>query len=240
MIISNANFKGGNTKSLQVQNLSWFLAEIGYSVCVFDADSRENNSLCDWYEKRKAAGIETKFTVKKLNTNRPDEIIKAENDYQIVLVDFGGNASNKDLMRTIWKRSKLVLVPTLMLPSNFDDVVKITDELRRIGVTFKVITTTIINREFLKSWNEELSDLNIPHFATSPHIRWDSAKADGEGRVLAEILGETATKRMLDRALERVSGGLLGTKDSKMTQRHKSAQEQTELLLEIKADIEGE
>lgn len=184
-VVSVLNRKGGVGKSTVACQLARGLQLRGLDVLVVDTDSQGTAS--DWAE----TGDKTPLVVKIDRATLDEDIPRAGNNYDVVVVDGAAKASRMNSSAV--KASDLVLIP--IQPSAVDiwpakemvDIIRARQEaVGRPDARF-LVSRAVVGTNLASSISEALSGLEMPLCETRIHQRVAYAEAMGLGSGVMEL-----------------------------------------------------
>lgn len=195
-VVSVLNRKGGVGKSTIACQLARGLQLQGLDVLVVDTDSQGTAS--DWAE----TGSDTPLVVKIDRATLDDDIPRAGNNYDVVVVDGAAKASRMNSSAV--KASDLVLIP--IQPSAVDiwparemvEIIKARQEAVGRPEARFLVSRAVVGTNLAASISDALSGLEVPICEARIHQRVAYAEAMGLGVGVMDLSSADKATREID------------------------------------------
>jgi chromosome partitioning protein len=206
MIISSINFKGGVGKTTVAQNLAISFKQMGYKVCLVDAD--DTKASTHWTDKRDELGIQPTIPCALLtNPKSFSKQIRAQyENYDIIIVDCPP-ALSAIAVKAMYL-SELLIIPvsatggsdiwvTERLLEEFKKIRELKEESGDAVVQAQLLLNLVRSNVSLHGLTAELAvELAQQHgigmFATQLHSRVAYGEANATGRGVLELTDQKA------------------------------------------------
>lgn len=206
MIISSINFKGGVGKTTVAQNLAISFKQMGYQVCLVDAD--DTKASTHWADKRDELGIQPTIPCALLtNPKSFSKQIRAQyENYDIIIIDCPPALST--LAVKAMYLSELLIIPvsatggsdiwvTERLLVEFKKIREIKEENGNPAVQAQLLLNQVRANVSLHGLTSELAhelaqQYEIGIFTTQLHSRVAYGEANATGRGVLELTDQKA------------------------------------------------
>lgn len=205
-VVSLLNRKGGVGKSTIACQLARGIQLTGRDVLVVDTDAQGTAS--DWAE----SGDNTPLVVKIDRATLEDDIPKAGQQYDVVIVDGAAKAERMNVSAV--KASDLVLIP--IQPSAVDiwpvketvEIIKTRQEVTGQPQGTFVISRAITGTNLASSIGDALDGLDLPLLDARTHQRVAYAEAMGKGVGVMDLVGKDKATSEIEAMTNEVLGVL--------------------------------